>query len=63
MRVGACRGIFAPALFIGATLGGSVAHLVPSPGRASERRLIPLVGMGAFFAGAIRAPMRLIASK
>ncbi|MFQ5740618.1 MAG: chloride channel protein [Acidobacteriota bacterium] len=56
---GASGGIFAPALFIGAMLGGSLAtltepflpSLVPDPGA------VALVGMGALFAGIIRAPM------
>jgi chloride channel protein, CIC family len=52
-------GMFAPTLFIGAMLGGSVGAL--------ERQLLPhfsgpigaycLVGMGTLFAGFIRAPM------
>lgn len=52
-------GMFAPTLFIGAMVGGAVGHL--------ERDLFPslgistggfaLVGMGALFAGFIRAPM------
>jgi CIC family chloride channel protein len=56
---GNAGGIFAPALFIGAMLGGSLGtfahHLFPaytaSPGAYA------LVGMGALFAGIIRAPM------
>jgi chloride channel protein, CIC family len=56
---GNAGGIFGPALFIGATLGGTVGtlahHLLPSytagPGAYA------LVGMGAVFAGIVRAPM------
>src|SRR5579863_4440025 len=56
---GNAGGIFGPALFIGAMLGGSLGtfahHLFPaytaSPGAYA------LVGMGALFAGIIRAPM------
>lgn len=56
---GNAGGIFAPALFIGAMLGGSLGtfahHFFPaytaSPGAYA------LVGMGALFAGIIRAPM------
>jgi CIC family chloride channel protein len=59
---GLAGGIFAPALFIGATLGGSVAHLVhPFAGPSVESvGSFALVGMGAFFAGAIRAPITSI---
>ena len=56
---GNAGGIFGPALFIGAMLGGSVGtvahHLFPAytamPGAYA------LVGMGAAFAGIVRAPM------
>lgn len=52
-------GMFAPALFVGATLGGAVGsvehhffpHLVGSTGTYA------LVGMGVLFAGFLRAPM------
>ena len=59
---GLSGGIFAPALFMGAMLGGSVAHLVhPFSGPTSEIvGSFALVGMGAFFAGAIRAPITSI---
>ena len=59
---GLSGGIFAPALFIGATLGGSVAHLIhPFAGPSVEIvGSFALVGMGAFFAGAIRAPITSI---
>ena len=56
---GGCGGLFAPALFIGATLGGAVGfidvvvfhHSVDSVGAFA------LVGMGAVFAGVVRAPI------
>jgi chloride channel protein, CIC family len=59
---GLSGGIFAPALFMGAMLGGSVAHLVhPFAGPTAEIvGSFALVGMGAFFAGAIRAPITSI---
>ena len=59
---GLSGGIFAPSLFIGATLGGTVAHLVhPFAGPSAEIvGSFALVGMGAFFAGAIRAPITSI---
>ncbi len=56
---GGAGGIFAPALFIGGTLGGAIGaldtswfHHVDESGGA-----FALVGMGAMFAGVIRAPM------
>jgi CIC family chloride channel protein len=56
---GNAGGIFGPALFLGAMLGGSIGtvahHLLPAytamPGAYA------LVGMGALFAGIVRAPM------
>src|SRR5204863_9649725 len=51
---GLSGGIFAPMLFIGAMLGGGVAHLV-HPFAGPSREIVgsfALVGMGAFFAGA-----------
>ena len=59
---GLSGGIFSPALFMGAMLGGVVAHLVhPISGPSVESvGSFALVGMGAFFAGAIRAPITSI---
>lgn len=59
---GLSGGIFAPSLFAGAMLGGAVAHLVHPFGGPSAEIVgsFALVGMGAFFAGAIRAPMTSI---
>jgi len=59
---GLSGGIFSPALFMGAMLGGTVAHLVhPLDGPTTEIvGSFALVGMGAFFAGAIRAPITSI---
>ena len=56
---GGCGGIFAPALFIGAMLGGAFGALdVEVFGHAhSEVGSFALVGMGAVFAGIIRAPI------
>ena len=52
-------GMFAPTLFIGAMVGGAVGHiehnLFPSLGITTGG--FALVGMGALFAGFIRAPM------
>ena len=56
---GGAGGIFAPALFIGAMLGGAFGALdVELFGHAhSEVGSFALVGMGAVFAGIIRAPI------
>jgi CIC family chloride channel protein len=56
---GNAGGIFGPALFIGAMLGGSlgtVAHRL-LPGYTATPGAYALVGMGAVFAGIVRAPM------
>jgi CIC family chloride channel protein len=59
---GLAGGIFAPVLFIGGMLGGAcgsvLSHSLP-PG-ASVVGSFALVGMGAVFAGAIRAPITSI---
>jgi CIC family chloride channel protein len=59
---GLSGGIFSPALFMGAMVGGVVAHVVhPFNGPTAETvGSFALVGMGAFFAGAIRAPITSI---
>jgi CIC family chloride channel protein len=56
---GGAGGIFAPSLFIGGTLGGALGTLDSTLlGHASEPvGAFALVGMGAVFAGIIRAPM------
>ena len=56
---GNAGGIFGPALFIGAMLGGSigtVAHRL-FPAYTATSGAYALVGMGAAFAGIVRAPM------
>src|SRR5713226_5124813 len=56
---GNAGGIFGPSLFIGAMLGGtvgSVAHRL-LPGQTATPGAYALVGMGAVFAGVLRAPM------
>lgn len=59
--IGGSGGVFAPSLFIGAMLGsafGIVAHdLLPGAGPAGAYALI---GMGAVFAGAARAPITAV---
>lgn len=56
---GNAGGIFGPALFIGAMLGGMVGtvahHLLPT--YTATPGAYALVGMGAVFAGIVRAPM------
>jgi len=56
---GNAGGIFGPALFLGSMLGGAVGaiahHLLP--GYVSSPGAYALVGMGALFAGIVRAPM------
>ena len=56
---GGAGGIFAPALFIGGTLGGAVGYLDVAVFHHSTDSIgaFALVGMGAVFAGIIRAPM------
>jgi len=56
---GGAGGIFAPVLFIGGTLGGAVGTLdLTLLGHVNEPvGAFALVGMGAVFAGVIRAPM------
>jgi CIC family chloride channel protein len=56
---GNAGGIFGPSLFIGAMLGGAigtVAHRI-LPAYTATAGAYALVGMGAVFAGVVRAPM------
>jgi CIC family chloride channel protein len=56
---GNAGGIFGPALFIGAMLGGAVGTLAHGllPSYTATPGAYALVGMGAVFAGIVRAPM------
>lgn len=57
--IGGSGGVFAPSLFIGAMLGaafGQAAHLI-APSIAGPVGAYGLIGMGAVFAGAARAPI------
>jgi CIC family chloride channel protein len=56
---GGAGGIFAPALFMGAMLGGSVGYLDVTVFHhpADSIGAFAVVGMGAVFAGIVRAPM------
>jgi CIC family chloride channel protein len=59
---GGSGGIFAPALFMGAMLGGSVGYLDVAVFHHSADSIgaFAVVGMGAVFAGIVRAPMTSI---
>ena len=62
IAIGGSGGVFAPSLFIGAMLGsgfGQIAHSA-LPGLASHPGAYALVGMGAVFAGAARAPITAV---
>ena len=56
---GNAGGIFAPSLYLGAMLGGAVGLLAQlvAPFPIAEPGAYALVGMGALFAGIIRAPL------
>jgi len=56
---GNAGGIFAPSLYIGAMAGGAVGFVVHriAPFPTADPGAYALVGMGALFAGIIRAPM------
>lgn len=59
---GGSGGIFAPSLFMGAMLGGSVGYLDVAVFHHSTDAIgaFAVVGMGAVFAGTVRAPMTSI---
>jgi chloride channel protein, CIC family len=56
---GNAGGIFGPALFLGAMLGGTIGGVAHNlfPAHVATAGAYALVGMGAAFAGIIRAPM------
>jgi len=56
---GGAGGIFAPVLFMGAMLGGFIGNLSPHIMHNTDMQIgaFALVGMGAMFAGVIRAPI------
>jgi CIC family chloride channel protein len=56
---GNAGGIFGPALFLGAMLGGAIGGVAHNlfPGHVATAGAYALVGMGTAFAGIIRAPM------
>jgi len=59
---GGSGGLFAPTLYIGSMLGAIFGVLATSsfPGTLTEPSAYGLLGMGAFFAGAARAPLTCI---
>ncbi|MEN6356071.1 MAG: chloride channel protein [Armatimonadota bacterium] len=59
---GGSGGTFAPSLFIGCAMGYTFGHIVNSifPHITAGPGAYALVAMGAFFAGAVRAPMTAI---
>ena len=60
--IGGSGGVFAPSLFIGAMLGsayGQILHHI-APGIAGAPGAYGLIGMGAVFAGAARAPITAV---
>jgi CIC family chloride channel protein len=60
--IGGSGGVFAPSLFIGAMLGsgfGQTLHLL-APGLSGPPGAYGLIGMGAVFAGAARAPITAV---
>ncbi len=62
LGAGNSGGVFAPALFSGAALGGALGLVLQSllPGLSINPGAYALVGMAATFAGAARAPMTAI---
>ena len=63
--IGGSGGVFAPSLFIGAMLGtafGSAAQHVLGPANSGPLAAYSMIGMGAAFAGAARAPLTSISS-
>jgi CIC family chloride channel protein len=54
---GGAGGIFAPVLFLGAMLGGAVGYVDQAAFGHSQLGAFALVGMGAHFAGVLRAPI------
>jgi CIC family chloride channel protein len=57
---GLLGGTFAPSLFIGASLGGLVGHAAQLVDAHVDPGAYALVGMGAYFAGTLRAPIAAV---
>jgi chloride channel protein, CIC family len=62
LGAGSSGGVFAPALFIGAVLGGAYGQLAQMifPGLPISSGAYAMVGMAAVFAGAARAPITAV---
>ena len=62
LGAGSSGGVFAPALFIGAVLGGAYGQLAQMifPGLPASSGAYAMVGMAAVFAGAARAPITAV---
>ena len=60
--IGGSGGVFAPSLFLGAMLGAAFGQTAAAavPGTAGSAGAYALVGMGAVFAGAARAPITAV---
>jgi CIC family chloride channel protein len=60
--IGGTGGVFAPSLFIGAMLGGAYGQTLQHvfPGTAGPAGAYAMIGMGAVFAGAARAPITAV---
>jgi chloride channel protein, CIC family len=54
---GGAGGLFAPVLFLGAMLGGAVGYVDQAAFGHAQLGAFALVGMGAHFAGVLRAPI------
>ena len=59
LGMGFVGGVFAPSLFIGGTLGAAFGTLV-APSYTPAAGVFGVIGMGAVFAGAARAPMTAV---
>lgn len=59
IAMGGTGGVFAPSLFIGATIGTAFGTLI-DPLTSSNPAVFGVIGMGAAFAGAARAPMAAV---
>jgi chloride channel protein, CIC family len=60
--IGGSGGVFAPSLFVGGMLGGAFGLVMQrvDPGLVAAPGAYALIGMGAVFAGAARAPMTAV---
>ncbi|MDO5048419.1 MAG: chloride channel protein [Actinomycetaceae bacterium] len=59
IAMGGTGGVFAPSLFVGATIGTAIGIFI-DPLTSSNPAVFGVIGMGASFAGAARAPMAAV---